>query len=576
MKNRKRILALLLALCLLLPLPGALAASAEQQEETCWLVKYREPPDEAPFHLVTEAELERLLDENALIWYAPDEELPLIEPEPVRAPQAEGRLWHLEMIGAETAWEAGYTGRGVRVGVVDSGIDLHPDFADQLVPGHNYIQDADNPEDTGDSYGHGTRVSGLIAGRGEARSTGLAPDVTLVPLKCTDGKTVRVSALLAAVYGGVDDYACDILNLSLGMTTNNPALQEAVAYAQEQGVLIVAAVGNLSSAAVCYPAGYDGVLGIGAVDESGTRYYKSNYNDTVFLTAPGANVLTTDRNGGYAAASGTSFSVPLVCAAAAVLRSADPMLTWEQVVRLLQDGAVDRGAAGWDPQYGNGVLHIGNSLALLPPEQSEPSVYDRIRDCDRGESCPMAEYADLRPAAWYHDGLHYVLETGLMVGVGETRFSPGAAVTRGMLATVLWRMEGAPASVPEPLPFPDLKPGAYYEKAVHWAAENGLVTGYPDGSFRPGQPITREELTTVLYRYAGIKGADVSDRAELSGYPDADSVSAFARDAVQWAASAGLLRGVPNAEGLLLAPKQQAERTQLAAMLLRMTLFIAQ
>ncbi len=110
------------------------------------------------------------------------------------------------MIGAPTAFDRNAAGQGIRVGVIDSGVNPHPDFGSRLLPGHNYIENTKNPDDTADTFGHGTRVAGLIAGAGEHDCIGAAPMAEIVPLKCTDGQTVRVSALCRAIYGGIDDY----------------------------------------------------------------------------------------------------------------------------------------------------------------------------------------------------------------------------------------------------------------------------------------------------------------------------------------------------------------------------------
>ena len=214
--------ALLVVLLALVPNGAVNAAGTE------YIVKYKAScawlaEDGAPFEVVTEAEMKRLRALGLLEWYEPDGEAALMD----GLFDAEAQ-WNLGMIGAQTAFERGCLGRDVRVGILDSGVNPHPDFEDRLLAGHNYMPDVPDPDDTADTYGHGTRVAGLVAAAGETGYVGTAPGAVLVPLKITDGKSVKISALCRAIYGGVDDYGCRVLNLSLGVLTDYESLKEAV------------------------------------------------------------------------------------------------------------------------------------------------------------------------------------------------------------------------------------------------------------------------------------------------------------------------------------------------------------
>lgn len=372
--RRNRITALLFVLLLVLLCMNTLPASAAVGTQTAYIVKYKstEPrrgmPSELPFDVVSEEEMQRLRSAGLLEWYEPDGVMELLD-EPA-SEHYDTDKWDLAMIRADAAFARGYLGQGVRVGVVDSGINPHPELAASLRPGSCFLDDGD-PDDTSDNYGHGTLVAGLISGAGDNGYIGVAPGAELIPLKVTDGKAIMVSTVCRAIYGGIDRYGCDVLNLSLGITSHFEALKEAIDYAAERGVTVVAAAGNNGTAKLYYPAAYDTVIGVGAVDESGTVYYHSNRNASVFLTAPGANVKTTGHWGGYVNSSGTSFAVPHVTAAAAVLRgidaNADPM-------ELLARAATDRGAEGYDEQYGYGILNVENSIRLLLGE-TEPCSF---------------------------------------------------------------------------------------------------------------------------------------------------------------------------------------------------------
>lgn len=186
---------------------------------------------------------------------------------------------------------------------------------------------------------------------------------------------------------------------------------------------------------------------------------------------------------------------------------------------------------------------------------------NQTESCPQDDTCPMARFADLALEAWYHDGVHYCLENGLMVGAGANAFSPDAAASRGMIATILWRTAGSPA-VDYLMAFDDADAAAYYGEAVRWAAGEGVVDGYGDGRFGPDTPITREELATMLYRYAGSPAASGE---HLAGFADADEVSGWAADAMSWAVANGVINGRDG----LLAPRSGATRAEMAAMLMR-------
>ena len=180
-----------------------------------------------------------------------------------------------------------------------------------------------------------------------------------------------------------------------------------------------------------------------------------------------------------------------------------------------------------------------------------------------GGSVTVVPFVDVQPDDWYIDVVKYALENGLMTGVSETEFAPDLATTRGMVASVLYRLEGGPEA--EDAGFSDVSADAWYADAVNWAASVGVVAGYGD-AFGANDAITREQLAAILCNYAAYKGEDVSSGAALDGYSDAASVSDWAGESVEWAVAEGLLSGVTNNE---LAPQGSAARAQVAAMLQR-------
>lgn len=173
-------------------------------------------------------------------------------------------------------------------------------------------------------------------------------------------------------------------------------------------------------------------------------------------------------------------------------------------------------------------------------------------------------YSDLEPNAWYTEAVRYAHETGMMKGTGDGLFSPNATTTRSTVVTLLHRVEKTPEAKGEP--FSDVVKGSWYAGAVAWASANGIVNGMGDGTFHPDDVITREQFAAILYRYAKFKGVDVSQKASLTQFTDADKISPFAKEAMAWAVEVGLISGLGNG---LLDPLGGATRAQAAAILMR-------
>lgn len=223
------------------------------------------------------------------------------------------------------------------------------------------------------------------------------------------------------------------------------------------------------------------------------------------------------------------------------------------------------------------VWHVHRYAAVV----TEPTVSHggyTTYTCDCGDSYvadltdPLPDLSDRFsdvPENWAYPGIVYCVEHGLMAGVGEGRFDPNGATTRAMIATILWRQADSPA--PEnAASFTDLTQD-WYRDAVAWAEENGIARGRGASIFDPDTPITREELATFLQRFTeSVLGKDVSDAADLTGFPDADTVSDYARPAVAWANAVGLIQGDAENDGVnYLRPAATATRAQAATILMR-------
>lgn len=196
------------------------------------------------------------------------------------------------------------------------------------------------------------------------------------------------------------------------------------------------------------------------------------------------------------------------------------------------------------------------------------SVYLSVRGIYKLDSSGVtySPFIDLCSSDWHYSYAIYAYENGLFSGTSATQFSPGTNMNRAMLATVLSRLNGIPNYIPS-VGFTDVEEGTWYADAVNWAALVGIVNGRGDGTFAPNDSVTREQLCTMLYRYArNYLGLDVSASADLSGFTDHTKVSSYAQDAVAWAVATGLVTGTSTTT---LSPGGTATRAQVAAILQR-------
>jgi type VII secretion-associated serine protease mycosin len=280
---------------------------------------------------------------------------------PVRADRVRETQWQLTDLRASEAWKVS-TGAGVIVAVIDSGVDdTHPDLAGQVLDGTDLVSAGGDGHN--DVVGHGTTVAGLIAGRADDRRgiEGLAPEAKILPVRVLDARNRYDDARVVA--NGVRwavDHGADVINLSLGGAVTSPALADAIDYAFEKDVVVVACTGNEAPPAaneVWYPAREPGVLAVTGLDHriSGPDplWGGSITGNATVLAAP-ANDLTGARPGGYWEVEGTSFAAPLVSATAALIRSRWPDMSAANVVNRLIQTADDLGTPGRDKKYGYG------------------------------------------------------------------------------------------------------------------------------------------------------------------------------------------------------------------------------
>lgn len=213
----------------------------------------------------------------------------------------------------------------------------------------------------------------------------------------------------------------------------------------------------------------------------------------------------------------------------------------------------------------NGVVDDdGNDIDMAG---NEPVIIKSILS----ESIPVGgdtrymPFADVQPGTWYYEDVYYCYDNGIMNGVETYRFGPEEPITRGMIVAILWRNEGSPYASGKS--FKDVAEGMYYSEAVKWAISKGIITGYGDGTFRPDEEVSLEELGAIMFRYAAHKNLDTTARGGLSVYADSDEIGQWAKSAMSWAEAYGMIDGIVGGR---LKPAGAATRAQAAAMLARL------
>jgi len=307
--------------------------------------------------------------------------------------------WALEQandhdIDAIGAWAQTRGSANVVIAVLDSGVDLtHPDLVDRLSPrgGRDFVN---NDLDPSDDLGHGTNVAGIALASSAAAPgvVGVCPECTLLPVKILDDQErgyydVWIQAITWSV-----DQGADVINLSVGGATDNSLLRDAVLYAHDNGVVVVACMMNENTDAPFYPAAFPEAIAVGATNEQDQRADPfewgggSSYGDHIDLVAPGNNILGPAMEGGYQYWAGTSQAAPMVSGAVGLLLSLAPSLSTERVRDLLHASAEDQvgppaeDTNGFDPYFGHGRLNLTNLMAWASPDTDHDGFID-LADC---------------------------------------------------------------------------------------------------------------------------------------------------------------------------------------------------
>lgn len=278
-----------------------------------------------------------------------------------------GDQWHLAKVQAFQAWQGTTGSSNVTVAVLDSGVNMsQPDLAGRLLAGYDFVNGTGTVTD---DYGHGTAVIGTIAADGNngIGVAGIAYGCSVLPVKVMDSFGFAAYSTIATGIGYAVDNGARVISMSIAGSVPSQALQDAINYAWSNNVVVVAAAGNSATNTPMYPAACDHVLSVSATAQDDSLAYFSSYGTYVKISAPGTAIFTTQRDlnhpygGGW---QGTSFATPIVAGVAALVISANPTLSNDQVASLLEQSADDIGAPGYDPDFGYGRVNAFRAVTM--------------------------------------------------------------------------------------------------------------------------------------------------------------------------------------------------------------------
>lgn len=234
-----------------------------------------------------------------------------------------------------------------------------------------------------------------------------------------------------------------------------------------------------------------------------------------------------------------------------------------ELAQLLHESETLTGHARED--YAKVIEDAKAAIEAAKTPEEVTAVLNAAREALKTAGCPSTNFTDVEENGWYHTGVDFMVKNGFMNGVADDAFDVDGNLTRAQLVTILYRIAGEPESTATN-PFADVADGQWYTNAVIWAAENGIVKGVNTTTFAPNDQITREQIATILFRYAKAEKVE----GKLAGFPDAEMVSDYAADAMAWAVEQGLINGISESDGkTYLAPQETATRAQIAVILMR-------
>ncbi len=429
---------------------------------------------------------------------------------------AQTTTWGYRAIKANTASKLGYTGKGVKIAIIDSGINAkHPDL--KVAGG---ISKVENSRHDTDSNGHGTHVAGVIGALNNSIGTvGVAPDAKLYSVKVLSANGVgTLEGVVAGIQWAIDQKV-DIINMSLTTINDDKVLRDITKKAYDAGIVVVAASGNERRTGVfndvLFPARFPSVIAVGSVSKLNQLSYFSNYGASQELVAPGEDILSsfvdakTTTQEDYAVSEGTSVAAPFAAGTFAQYMEAYPHLTNKQLRETVKRSATDLGVKGRDNTFGNGLVQSLQTKAAL--------------------------YPDMKLNAWYTAPIKSIFDRGLTNGFPDGTYRPNDTITRAEAVTMLGRALKLDKSNKNHR-FTDVPKDSYAAGYINSAYERGYIKGVSAKSFRPNDPIKRGDMALIIQKAFKLSGT------QQTGFKDVPK-SMYYYDAIQAAYSNNVVKG---------------------------------
>lgn len=479
--------------------------SAEETNERV-LILFKSSIDEKLLHDET-IEVHHIFDSLAAVSATvPSSQIPFlqnqqsvvkIEPDHTVETSAQMNSWGYSQVLADEANANGWTGKGVKVGIIDTGVrSTHPDL--RVAGGISFVEGATTYED---DEGHGTHVAGIIGALdNEIGTVGVAPEAELYAIKALNNAGVgNLSDVMAGIEWAIES-DLDIINLSLTSEQGSLFLERVLKKAYNHGILIIAASGNSQTSLpattdVLYPARYDSVIAVGSINSYLNKSRFSYFGPSLEFVAPGERIYSTYSQPDYQYSYGTSMAAPYVSGIAALYKQAYPELSQLELRQLMQANAQDLGEPGKDTSFGYGLI--------------QAPTMERV-------------FADVPSDEWYADEISYLFEKGIVTGYDHKKFLPNNPVTRAEAITMIGRALEYDGTV-RATRYPDVESGHYASGYIEKASEEKIITGYPGGGFKPNAPIIRGDVAAMLqraYHYTSTAKAGFTDVANDKYYAE--------------------------------------------------------
>lgn len=461
--------------------------------------------DHAPIAAVT-------IPSNELEHLRKNEEILKIETDIIVETSNQLQDWGIPAMNIPSPWNSGYSGEGVKIAIIDTGISPHADL--EIAGGESFVKYTDS---TNDDNGHGTHVAGIIGGKDNLLGfKGVASDAELYAVKAfsSDGK-----AYLSDIFAGIDwsiTNGMDIINMSLGAQVGSPAFRTILDRAYEKGVLFVAAAGNDGTGSgdtVDFPARYDSVIGVGAIDQQSNLASFSSTGPSVEVVAPGVGIQSTYLNGAYARLSGTSMAAPYVSGYLALLKQAYPTLTNVELREILNQNTIDLGQVGRDSLYGNGLVQ---AISMQTPIKNQPATGNpavklnvNLTDLNGniGDQFSLTAQVTLKDQTVLdvtEDAIWSLGDTSIAaVESGKVLFEKGGktkiVVTYGGLSTEV-KIQIIDPNPVVLLDFKDVGPKYWAYQEISDLRNRNIISGYSDNTFQPLATVRRDHVAVLFSR----------------------------------------------------------------------------